>query len=42
MKLLDTYGDLIGNRYSVDKDGLIKIDDDALEDIEKQELNKTQ
>lgn len=42
MKLLDTYGDLIGNRYSVDSDGLIKIDDDALEEIQQKELDKTQ
>ena len=42
LKLLDTYGDLIGNRYTVDKDGLITIDDEALEDIQNQELDKTQ
>ena len=42
LKLLNTYGDLIGNRYSVDKDGLIKIDEEALNDIKQQELDKTQ
>ena len=42
LKLLNTYGDLIGNRYEVDGDGLIKIDEDALEDIKKQEYDKVQ
>lgn len=41
LKLLDTYGDLIGNRYSVNSDGLISINEEALEEIQQQELDKT-
>lgn len=41
LKLLDTYGDLIGGRYTVDSDGLIQIDEEALEEIQQQELDKT-
>jgi hypothetical protein len=40
LKLLDSYGDIIGTRYSVDSDGLIKIDEEALEEVRKKEADK--
>ena len=35
LKLLDTYGETINGRYTVDADGVIQIDEAAMEDVKK-------
>ena len=37
MKLIENYGDIIGNDYSVDTNGLIQIDDKAMQKIKEKE-----
>ena len=42
LQLIDTYSELINGRYTVDSDGLITIDEEAIEEIKQEEANKTQ
>ena len=42
IQLLETYGDIIGSDYSFDENGLIQIDDKALERIKAEEYAEVQ